>query len=220
MQRVSLPGIAIQPLSRTDLTRAATLCARAMRDNPLHLAVFGGPDTRRQQRLQRLLAGLLGYILRKGDLLGAYRNGTLVGVLGLLPPGRCRPTWRDLPRLLPTLLTSNTPAGSLRTAIWLNTWRRHDPGTPHWHLGPLAVEPDWQGQYVGTRLMDYACNRAADACLYLETDTPANVRFYQRFGFSVLATPVILTTPSWLMVRPLSDQHPQPHGDHHEVFSQ
>ncbi|EAR23626.1 GNAT family N-acetyltransferase [Nitrococcus mobilis] len=199
--RVSTPRIDIRPLSKGDLVMAAGICAQAMSDNPIHLQVFRGAQARRQRRLKRFFTGLLPYILRKDGLLGAYADGTLIGVLGRLPPGRCKPTWRDLLSLLPALLTSNSPAGTLRTVIWLNTWLRHDPPTPHWHLGPLAVDPGWQNQGVGTQLMEYACTEAAGTCLYLETDKLANVRFYQGFGFCVLATPSILVTPSWLMVR-------------------
>ncbi len=191
----------IRPLGKDDLVIAARICAQAMSDNPIHVQVFRGTPVRRERRLKRFFTGLLQYILRKGDLLGAYADGTLIGVLGRLPPGSCKPNWRDLLSLLPALLTSNSPTGTLRAAVWLNTWSRLDPPTPHWHLGPLAVDSGRQSQGVGTQLMEYACTAAADACLYLETDTLANVRFYEGLGFDVLATPTILATPSWLMVR-------------------
>jgi len=193
----------IHPLGQCDLLAAAEICARAMRDNPIHIQVFGAPHELRERRLRRFFPGLLAYVHRKGSLYGAFAKGTLVGVLGMLPPKTCKPSPRDLLRLAPTLLTSSSPVGTLRLAIWLSTWARIDPSTPHWHLGPLAIVPAWQHRGIGTQLMEYASHKASGDSLYLETDKLANVGFYEGFGFSVLATPSILATPSWVMVRPV-----------------
>lgn len=193
---------AIQPLNRSDLSTAADICARAMNDNPLHIRVFGAAPELRERRLRRLFTGLLAFVLRKGRLYGAFSEGILVGVLGMLPPTGCKPSPRDFLQLTPTLLTSNSLAGVLRTATWLGTWASIDPSTPHWHIGPLAVAASWQHRGIGTQLMQYACRKGSGHSLYLETDKLSNVTFYERFGFSVLATPSILTTPSWTMMRP------------------
>lgn len=192
----------IHPLSRSDLLAAADICARAMIDNPIHIKVFGSDAALRERRLRRFFPGLLAYVHRKGSLYGAFADSTLVGVLGMLPPKSCKPSFYDLLRLMPTLLTSNSPAGTLRLAIWLSNWAKIDPPTPHWHAGPLSVAPAWQGQGVGTQLIEYACSKAPGASLYLETDKLSNVQLYQRFGFSTVATPLILATPSWVMMRP------------------
>lgn len=98
-------------------------------------------------------------------------------------------------------LISNSPIGIVRLAIWLGTWARIDPATPHWHLGPLAVDSAWQGQGIGTQLMEFACNKAVNDYLYLETDKLSNVQLYEKFGFVTIATPTILATPSWVMGR-------------------
>ncbi len=193
----------VHPLSQNDLPAAAEICAQAMRDNPIHIKVFGEPRGLRERRLRRFFPGLLAYVHRKGSLYGAFAKGTLVGVLGMLPPTTCKPSPRDLLRLAPTLLTSSSPVGTLRLAVWLSTWARIDPSTPHWHLGPLAIVPAWQHRGIGTQLMEYASHKAAGDSLYLETDKLANVGFYEGFGFSVLATPSILATPSWVMIRPV-----------------
>ena len=194
---------AIYPLGESDLLAAAEICTRAMSDNPIHIQVFGALPALRERRLRRFFPGLLAYVHRKGGLYGAFANGTLVGVLGMLPPKTCKPCPRDLLQLAPTLLTSNSPVGTFRLAVWLSTWARIDPATPHWHLGPLAVVPSWQHRGVGTQLMEYAFNKASGDRLYLETDKLTNVGFYEKFGFSVLATPSILATPSWVMMRPV-----------------
>ncbi|MBO1520387.1 GNAT family N-acetyltransferase [Oceanisphaera pacifica] len=198
--------ISLQPLPPSDINTAARFCALAMADNPLHITVFGQAADKRQHRLTRLFSGLFPYINRNGDLIGAYADGQLVGVLGRLRPLCCRPHWRDMLRLMPTLLTSNSALGLLKTYSWLSNWAKLDPDTPHWHLGPLAVAPDQQRQGIGHSLMAYAINQAHGVSLYLETDKLSNVHFYQRLGFHITATPTLLDAQTWLMHRTHSDQ--------------
>lgn len=193
------PNITLLPSS--DVKAAAQLCALAMADNPLHITVFGQAANKRQHRLTRLFNGLLPYINRNGDLLGAYVDDQLVGVLGRLRPLSCQPNWQDTLRLIPTLLTSNSALGLLKTCSWLNNWAKLDPDTPHWHLGPLAVTPNVQRQGIGRQLMDCAINQAEGVNLYLETDKLSNVQFYQSLGFNITATPLLLGTQTWLMLK-------------------
>lgn len=173
-----------------------------MNDNPIHIKVFGAQSNLREKRLKRFFPALLVYVQRKHALYGAFLGQALVGVLGMLPPNNCKPSLREVAHLLPTLLTATTPTDILRLATWLGTWAKIDPSTPHWHLGPLAVEPAWQQKGIGSQLIHYACEKGAGDNLYLETDKLSNVRFYERFGFSILSTPTILAIPSWTMMRP------------------
>lgn len=131
----------LQPLCPSDISAAARLCAFTMADNPLHIRVFGQDAIKRQRRLNSLFRGLLPYVASKGQLIGAYHNGQLLGVLGRLAPHGCQPCWRETLTLVPALLASNSPLGWLRTGLWLTSWAKFDPITPHWHLGPLAVSP-------------------------------------------------------------------------------
>jgi GNAT superfamily N-acetyltransferase len=58
---------------------------------------------------------------------------------------------------------------------------------PYWYLTLLGVEPSLQGRGIGGALLQprlRACDRAGLPC-YLETETPSNVRFYERHGFAV-----------------------------------
>lgn len=191
----------IRPLDKSDLLKAAEICADAMNDNPIHIKVFGVEPALRKRRLKRFFPGMLAYVYRKGSLYGAFINNTMIGVLGMLPPGHCKPSFTDLVRLLPTLLTSNSTSGTMRLAIWLSSWAKIDPATPHWHLGPLSVAPTWQHRGVGTTMIEYAASKCTGAALYLETDKLSNVELYERFGFSIQATPSILGIPSWVMMR-------------------
>lgn len=61
------------------------------------------------------------------------------------------------------------------------------PPEEHWYLQLLATHPDWQRQGLGAALMAVQFERADAEGLpcYLETETPENVAYYQRYGFEV-----------------------------------
>ena len=81
-----------------------------------------------------------------------------------------------------------------------------EPEEPHWHVGPVAVDPAWQGKGVGSKLMQAFVEKldASGDYAYLETDKPENVTFYRRFGFEIRSEPEFLGVKNWLM-----DRHPR-----------
>jgi GNAT superfamily N-acetyltransferase len=198
--------ITVAPLGPADLGAAAAVAARGMRDNPLHLAVIGNDPDRRARLMRAVFLALLSHGRRW--VLGAFLRGRLIGVAAYAEPGRCQPTVRQLPSLL-------RPAAGFgfrapRALRWLTTWARHDPREPHSHLGPVAVAPDMHGQGIGSRLLqEYVdeCDEAGELA-YLETDKSQNVRFYQRFGFSVADQAKVVGVQNWFMTR-----KPQPGPD-------
>lgn len=77
------PAIKTRKLTSDELDTAVAILASGMRDNPIHVQAFGTDPDRRQRRLRPFLSPLLGYVYRRGDVLGAYRDGEMVGVLGM-----------------------------------------------------------------------------------------------------------------------------------------
>jgi ribosomal protein S18 acetylase RimI-like enzyme len=65
--------------------------------------------------------------------------------------------------------------------------KRHMSG-PHWELLIVGVDPALQGRGRGSALVRDGLAKADESGLpcYLNTNTPANVPFYERLGFSVL----------------------------------
>lgn len=194
----------IRTLTPDDLDAAVALLGRGMLNNPLHIAVFGGDPVLRERRLSRLFTRLVGFIMRRGTVFGAYVDGALIGVVGMIEPKRCRPGVVDLMRFAHAIILGQAPVVALRILRWLVVWAYHDPADPHWHIGPLAVDIAYRGQGVGRRLMAECCNRI-DAQLgtgYLETDLAVNVTFYQSLGFAMVKQIRVLGVPNWLMQRP------------------
>jgi ribosomal protein S18 acetylase RimI-like enzyme len=199
-----VPEVTVRELRPDDLAEAIAVVARGMRDNPLHVSALGYDSRTREQRLNRMFALALPMIFKKGVLLGACADHKLVGVAGMVPPGRCQPTFFENVTLLPRMIPAVGFSGFARAGRWLATWGKHDLPEPHWHLGPVAVDAHLQGQGIGTALMVEYCERLDHlaAVGYLETDKAKNVAFYEKFGFETVSEAPVLETPNWFMRRP------------------
>lgn len=80
---------------------------------------------------------------------------------------------------------------------------RHDPRERHQHVELVVVEAGLQGMGIGSRMMEELC-REMDALpdmAHLETDTEADVRFYERYGFEVTGEARVLGARNWYMQR-------------------
>lgn len=191
-------------LRRADLRPAALILSRAMCDSPVKIRVFAisNPELRRQA-LERFFRPVLLGLQQRGLIYGAYRNSELVGICGIARPGFCQATHLEKLRVLPAVVFG-TPVGvTSRVRRWADEWADRDFAGPHWHLGPVAVEPCIQRQGVGSALLTaFSLHMDAyGAAAYLETDRLENVHFYQQFGFSVIAEADVLGVPSWHMYR-------------------
>jgi len=193
-------GVEVRPLRRDEIPAAARLAARALRDNPSQVAVHGDDPDQRVRGLEILCR--LSLVARRYPALAAYRDGALVGVLSAAPPGACTPSLLQQLRMAPSLLRFK-PETLARVARYGAAWQQHEPKERHWHVGPVAVEPALQGQGIGSAMLARFCTRMDERGdqAYLETDTPANVALYRRFGFDVIAEAAILGAPYWFMRR-------------------
>jgi len=183
----------------TDAERAglALLAARAMHDNPMHVAAIGPDVDRRVEVMRRAYVPMLA----GREVLAARVGERVVGVAAHTPSPGCRTGIIGLVRFAPAAVRAG--AATPRLLRWLADWGRRDPGEPHSHLGPVAVDARFRGSGVGGALLArYAAlldERGQTG--YLETDRPANVRFYRRFGFEVTDEALVLGVPNWFMVR-------------------
>ena len=204
---LKLDELEIGALKPHELEEAVALLSRGMRDNPLHVVAFGDDAERRRQRIEKLfLATARTFNWADHMVVARDESGAIVGVCGTPPPGTCLPTPIEQIRMLPTLLGLG-PSTTARTLRWLAAWAKHDPETPHWHFGPLAVDFHLQGKGIGSALLRVFCARmdAAGADAYLETDKAINVDFYRKFGFEVVAEEDVIGVPCWYMMRRASN---------------
>lgn len=187
-------------LERRDLPGAARLLGRGMRDNPINIRAFAiADDNARERALARFFLPAMKGLFVRGEVLGAVLDDKLVGVCGLAPPHRCQPGTIEKARIAPSLLL--WPATALRVTAWTGAWAKADPREPHWHLGPVAVDPSLQGGGIGSAMLRSVCEKVGGETIYLETDKPENVRFYRRFGFEVTRELRVLDIHNWFMTR-------------------
>jgi ribosomal protein S18 acetylase RimI-like enzyme len=193
-----MSDIRVEPLVPKMHEEASRLLARAFVANPLHVAVFGPDELAANETFFRTALRVL-----KGRALVALEGERIVALIHWVHSPRCQFSTGEKLRMAPGLMTSFGFGGMMRIETWLAAWSKHDPSTPHTHLGPIGVDPDAQGRHIGQRLMEEYCHdldrtRAAG---YLETDRPENVRFYRRFGFAMTDEIDVLGVRNYLMRR-------------------
>ena len=75
---------------------------------------------------------------------------------------------------------------------------RYHPSEPHWYLPLMGVDPLQQGKGFGSALLQHTliqCDRDSKLA-YLESSNPRNIPLYERYGFELLGTIQIGTSPS------------------------
>jgi ribosomal protein S18 acetylase RimI-like enzyme len=184
----------IAPLQRSQIVNASEIAAKAFENDP----VFGylTPDDQelRLHALTWLTSKVIKHCIQYNDV---YTTSGLQGVAAWLPPGHFSSSPLQLLRMVMQLQLYQSPFkfGWNRLGRWLAclsaTEQAHqqDMGDqPHWYLAMMVVHPEFQGQGIGSKLLQPVLNQANHEGLpcYLVTFTEQAVRFYQKNGFQVV----------------------------------
>lgn len=113
-----------------------------------------------------------------------YCHDRYSGVALWYPPG----VEPDLDPVIDLMLQSITEAELPEVFSVFKQVEHFHPTYPHWYLPFIGVEPSAQGQGYGSALLKPVleqCDRDQIPA-YLESSNPANLSFYERFGFEVL----------------------------------
>src|SRR5215831_2439809 len=123
----TLSSSSLRELQRAELKEAAQLLGRGMRDNPANVRAFGIRDAdRRRRALTRFFVPVLRGLYRRGLILGAFRDGSLVGVCGMARPGLCQPTSLEKLSVIPSVIFGNSVGAPVRVLKWVDEWARRD----------------------------------------------------------------------------------------------
>jgi GNAT superfamily N-acetyltransferase len=197
----AVTDIVIRHLDRREHRAAAAVAARALVDAPTTVAAYG------DDLFDRLSLPYADFEMLFQALpvpqIGAFCGGCLVGVAAVTPPGGCvgsffGPAAADV-------IEKPTPGlgDPSRVHLFWAHFARHDPDEEHWHVGPVGVEPGFQGRGIGVAVVRDLCTTfdGQERVGWLETDKERNVRFYRALGFEVVETTTILGVPTWFMRR-------------------
>jgi ribosomal protein S18 acetylase RimI-like enzyme len=147
---------------------------------------------------------VLGAQSSRGELVGvAYLSlpfpaPALAGTAGSLEPDILRSTREQF-----ELVIGESALARYRS--YEQAWTVGAPTRPHHYLGVLGVSPTSQGTGVGVALLDVvAAIVDADETtqgVWLDTENPRNVGFYERRGFRVAAERPLGSVTIWGMWR-------------------
>jgi ribosomal protein S18 acetylase RimI-like enzyme len=193
----------VRPAVRADIAALSQVLGRAFYDDPVMAWMLPDPVARRR-KLHRVFAALTRHhhLSRGGVEVAAA--GSVLGAAALWdPPGQWRHTVGEQVRAAPGLLLA-FGAALRRGQQAEELMQRHHPEEPHWYLAVIGSDPSVRGSGQGQALMRSRLDRcdAEHAPAYLESSNPANIGYYQRFGFEVTGEIALPDGPSlWPMWR-------------------
>ncbi len=170
----------ISPVAPEEIGAAIATLALAFTTDPA--ARWSWP--RAENFLQHFPALVRAFAGNSFKLGYAEQIDDFAGMAIWLPPGE-----KSDEAALGSLIDATAPAAILKDAEQLFSQMAHfHPKEPHWYLPLIGVDPARQGQRIGDQLMKHGLARcdARQELAYLESSTPRNISFYERFGFQRL----------------------------------
>jgi ribosomal protein S18 acetylase RimI-like enzyme len=193
--------IVIRPLEEHQLGEAAGVAARALVDAPTTVAAYGD-DLYDRLALPYADFRTL-FTALPSPQVAAFCGRCVVGVAAVTPPGGCVGSF--FRNAAADVLEKATPGlgDPSRVHVFWAHFATHDPDEEHWHVGPVGVEPGFQGRGIGVKVVREVCAELDGRARvgWLETDKERNVSFYRSLGFTVVDTATILGVPTWFMRR-------------------
>jgi GNAT superfamily N-acetyltransferase len=185
---------------------AAASIAAGHADYPSFRFMF--PDPRRRAKvLPVFFEATVRDAIPYGAVLAATHGDRVDATAVWLPPGRFPWTLRRKLRAAPAFARVMVAAPRsfrmfMRFGGNMEATHRDEQ---HWYLVVLSVRPECQRRGLGSAVVEPILDRADRDALprWLETFDPANVAFYQRFGFEVIdpAFPAIPGGPTLTTMR-------------------
>jgi ribosomal protein S18 acetylase RimI-like enzyme len=196
----------IQRLSREYKPEVVTVLCSAFHRYPVMRFVLHTSGGKYEKQLQAVVNfNIEVRLLNDAPVLGIRKDGILIAAALLDDP-----TQQPLP--LP-----ETKLEELRLLIGEEAYQRnllyevesskHEPASPHHFLGMIGVLPKHRRKGYARDLLNEVKNislaHPVSSGVCLSTEDPENVRFYQRFGYQIIAEMDIRELHSWCMFLPV-----------------
>lgn len=208
MDASKLPSVSV--LFPEQLSEAARTLGRAFIDDPPFKMILPGVTSpvERARRLTILFEVVLAIQRKNGQpVFGVIIDGKVVGVAvteSVSYPSVAQTVLSGLGGI-PRLVSAAGTGGAIRAIRLMNELSHNHPPEPHIYLNFLGVDPNYQGEYCGTALLEHLRQLAGERpnlCgVYLETATEANVAYYQARQYEVLSEIKPLGVKMWRMLQ-------------------
>jgi GNAT superfamily N-acetyltransferase len=137
-------------------------------------------------------------------LLGALVEDKLQGIIFVTPPevnkNQDQKAIADLDEKFGRSLADEALE---RLDIYINLKNANKPKQPHFYVNVLGVHPRSQGMGIGSKLLEHihilSDRHAQSSGVALDTQTEANVAYYQRLGYQVSSTENLDRFKCWFM---------------------
>ena len=197
-------SIKIIPVQEHDIEEIATFMAKSFAEDPLY--TFFAPE--KEQRME-FMRDFFAFRIRFAMHLGrAFTTEDKKAVAAWIPP--------DV-HMLPEHLMQYGGMQALQKAgdacagrlmgysDFAGKIEAEFAPAPHWHLSPIAVDPDFQGKGYARALLTNMCtyfDETQQFC-YLDTQTEKNKTIYEKYGFVTVKQDVLPGTdkPHFGMLR-------------------
>jgi GNAT superfamily N-acetyltransferase len=172
----------IRRATRERVPVLATMLARAFADDPMiQVSLAPDPDRERTRAYFTLIDE------QWADLGVLWEAADGAGAAAWVPPDHVSGLADVNDRVSDAFRALTSDGGARHDALW--DWVESKiPSEPVWFLDQVGVDPDRQGEGIGTALIEVGLERArADrVAAFLETGVRRNVTYYERLGFRLV----------------------------------
>ena len=194
-------------LDRSHLPETIEVLSSAFAEDPLMKYCFAHSQISFDKRLKEMFRFACEVrLMLDWPLLGCWNDrNQLVGVAGLSLPGN--PKW---PATLHQVYNNLKALVGQKSAEIIETYAKladtNRPEQPHYQLGMIGVDASQQGNGYG-RMLITKFHAMADADtkslgIWLDTEKPENVPWYEQFGYQVKAESQLGDVTIYGMFRP------------------
>jgi GNAT superfamily N-acetyltransferase len=187
-----MPTIEVHSARKADVGEFSHTLSRAFFDDPVVSWIV--PDAPvRAKGLPRMFATLARHHFLAGGGTEIATDGAHIAAAALWdPPGRWKPSRLEELLMMPGFLRA-FGRGASRGQVVDQLMKSNHPEEPHWYLAMIGSDPTFRGEGYAHALMKSRLDRcdAEHAPAYLESSSPDNVPYYERFGFKVTGELVV-----------------------------
>jgi ribosomal protein S18 acetylase RimI-like enzyme len=188
-------------IQKKDLKNAVNVLTNAFSKDSMWKEVFDDEDKNRV-----LTEVMVRFCLKYGNVLSTSAN--LEGIMAIAPHDKEMTTLRVI-LSGSFFLSMKISKEAKKMEILSNAIEEAKKSLnlgPYIHLLMMGVSQEFQGKGFGRKLLRALIEKAQTEkkSIYLETQKEENVKFYEKYGFSVkkkIILPEPLNLPMWLMLR-------------------